>query len=172
MPTDLAKGAGGIFQSRGVTVHKVEAALEKVRGGRKVDSPNPEATYEALDKYARDLTKEAEAGKLDPVIGRDAEIRRVTQVLSRRRKNNPVLIGDPGVGKTAIAEGLAVRIASPTDARLESPTKTPNGGRHDRGRFLEAGSTFSIRAVLLDTSLFQARALCNAPAPLNSFQRF
>ena len=81
-----------------------------MRGTRKVETQNPEDTFEALSKYSRDLTKDAEAGKLDPVIGRDAEIRRVTQVLSRRRKNNPVLIGDPGVGKTAIAEGLAVRI--------------------------------------------------------------
>ena len=109
-PTELGKGAGGVFQSRGLTAPKVEAALEKVRGDRTVDSATPEDTFDALKKYARDLTADAEAGKLDPVIGRDAEIRRVTQVLSRRRKNNPVLIGDPGVGKTAIAEGLAVRI--------------------------------------------------------------
>jgi ATP-dependent Clp protease ATP-binding subunit ClpB len=108
--TDLRESAGGLFASRGVTSTKVEAALEKVRGTRKVETQNPEDTFEALSKYSRDLTKDAEAGKLDPVIGRDAEIRRVTQVLSRRRKNNPVLIGDPGVGKTAIAEGLAVRI--------------------------------------------------------------
>ena len=108
--TDLRESAGGLFASRGITSTKVEAALEKVRGTRKVETQNPEDTFEALSKYSRDLTKDAEAGKLDPVIGRDAEIRRVTQVLSRRRKNNPVLIGDPGVGKTAIAEGLAVRI--------------------------------------------------------------
>src|SRR5262249_10216967 len=88
------------------------AALAEVRGDKRVTSPDPEATFEALKKYARDLTAEAQAGKLDPVIGRDAEIRRVMQVLSRRRKNNPVLIGDPGVGKTAIAEGLANRIVA------------------------------------------------------------
>ena len=85
-------------------------ALQSVRGGQRVTSLNPEATYQALEKYGRDLTQEARAGKLDPVIGRDEEIRRTIQVLSRRTKNNPVLIGEPGVGKTAIAEGLAQRI--------------------------------------------------------------
>jgi ATP-dependent Clp protease ATP-binding subunit ClpB len=86
------------------------AALQGVRGGQRVTTPNPEATYQALEKYGRDLTAEARAGKLDPVIGRDEEIRRTIQVLSRRTKNNPVLIGEPGVGKTAIVEGLAQRI--------------------------------------------------------------
>jgi ATP-dependent Clp protease ATP-binding subunit ClpB len=85
-------------------------ALQSVRGGQRVTSQNPEGTYAALEKYGRDLTAEARAGKLDPVVGRDEEIRRVIQVLSRRTKNNPVLIGEPGVGKTAIAEGLAQRI--------------------------------------------------------------
>ncbi|MEA2608243.1 MAG: ATP-dependent Clp protease ATP-binding subunit ClpB, partial [Chloroflexota bacterium] len=85
-------------------------ALQSVRGGQRVTSPNPEGTYAALEKYGRDLTAEARAGKLDPVIGRDDEVRRVIQVLSRRTKNNPVLIGEPGVGKTAIVEGLAQRI--------------------------------------------------------------
>jgi ATP-dependent Clp protease ATP-binding subunit ClpB len=85
-------------------------ALRDVRGSQRITSPNPEATYEALEKYGRDLTKMAANGKLDPVIGRDEEIRRVVQVLSRRTKNNPVLIGEPGVGKTAIVEGLAQRI--------------------------------------------------------------
>jgi ATP-dependent Clp protease ATP-binding subunit ClpB len=85
-------------------------ALQSVRGGQRVTSPNPEGTYQALDKYGRDLTAEARAGRLDPVIGRDDEVRRVMQVLSRRTKNNPVLIGEPGVGKTAIVEGLAQRI--------------------------------------------------------------
>src|SRR6476469_3014634 len=85
-------------------------ALQSVRGGQRVTSQNPESTYAALEKYGRDLTVEARAGKLDPVIGRDDEVRRVIQVLSRRTKNNPVLIGEPGVGKTAIAEGLAQRI--------------------------------------------------------------
>jgi len=89
---------------------KLEAAIKAVRGSQKVTDPTPEARYEALTKYGRDLTEQAKVGKLDPVIGRDDEIRRVIQVLSRRSKNNPVLIGEPGVGKTAIAEGLAQRI--------------------------------------------------------------
>src|ERR671919_452130 len=87
-------------------------AVSEVRGPHRVTSPNPEDTFGALEKYGRDLTAEAESGKLDPVIGRDEEIRRIIQVLSRRTKNNPVLIGDPGVGKTAIVEGLAQRIVS------------------------------------------------------------
>jgi ATP-dependent Clp protease ATP-binding subunit ClpB len=100
----------GLFAARDLSPEKIEAALTEVRGNRRVTTPEPEATFEALEKYARDLTAEAEKGKLDPVIGRDDEIRRATQVLARRRKNNPVLLGDPGVGKTAIVEGLALRI--------------------------------------------------------------
>src|SRR5215471_690213 len=88
------------------------AKIKEVRGGQRVTSQDPEGTYQALEKYGRDLTALAETGKLDPVIGRDEEIRRVVQVLSRRTKNNPVLIGDPGVGKTAIVEGLAQRIVA------------------------------------------------------------
>ncbi len=99
-----------MFRDAGVTRDSLMQALQKVRGGQRVTSPNPEATYQALEKYGRDLTKLAAQGKLDPVIGRDEEIRRVIQVLSRRTKNNPVLIGEPGVGKTAIVEGLAQRI--------------------------------------------------------------
>ena len=94
----------------GVTRERLMQALREVRGNQRVTSQNPEVTYEALERYGRDLTKLASAGKLDPVIGRDEEIRRVIQVLSRRTKNNPVLIGEPGVGKTAIVEGLALRI--------------------------------------------------------------
>jgi len=94
----------------GVTRDRLMKALREVRGSQRVTTKNPEVTYEALEKYGRDLTKSAAAGKLDPVIGRDEEIRRVIQVLSRRTKNNPVLIGDPGVGKTAIVEGLAQRV--------------------------------------------------------------
>ncbi len=91
---------------------QLEAKIKTVRGGQRVTSQDPEETYQALEKFGRDLTASAEDGKLDPVIGRDEEIRRVIQVLSRRTKNNPVLIGDPGVGKTAIAEGLAQRIVA------------------------------------------------------------
>ncbi len=94
----------------GLDVAAVEAAIPPLRGGRTVDSENPEGTFDALAKYGTDLTARAREGKLDPVIGRDAEIRRVVQVLSRRTKNNPVLIGEPGVGKTAVVEGLAQRI--------------------------------------------------------------
>src|SRR5881392_3057917 len=91
---------------------QLEAKIKHVRGGQRVTSQDPEETYQALEKFGRDLTQAAEDGKLDPVIGRDEEIRRVIQVLSRRTKNNPVLIGDPGVGKTAIVEGLAQRIVA------------------------------------------------------------
>lgn len=101
---------GKLFKTFGVTRDKFLAALTGVRGHQRVVSANPEATYEALERYGRDLVKEAQRGKLDPVIGRDSEIRRVVRILSRKTKNNPVLIGEPGVGKTAIVEGLAQRI--------------------------------------------------------------
>ncbi len=99
-----------LLERSGAGREAILGALQTVRGGQRVTSANPEGTYQALEKYGRDLTAEARAGGLDPVIGRDEEIRRVIQVLSRRTKNNPVLIGEPGVGKTAIAEGLAQRI--------------------------------------------------------------
>ena len=99
-----------VFKDLGLTRDRMMRVLQEVRGSQRVTSQNPESTYEALEKYGRDLTKAAEQNKLDPVIGRDEEIRRVIQVLSRRTKNNPVLIGEPGVGKTAIVEGLAQRI--------------------------------------------------------------
>ncbi len=99
-----------IFRSLNATSEDLETAIKNVRGKQKVTDQNPESRYEALEKFGRDLTEQAKAGKLDPVIGRDDEIRRVIQVLSRRSKNNPVLIGEPGVGKTAIAEALAQRI--------------------------------------------------------------
>ncbi|MBV8345331.1 MAG: AAA family ATPase, partial [Candidatus Eremiobacteraeota bacterium] len=101
---------GRIFREAGLTKDKLLAALRDVRGNQRVTTKDPEGTYKSLERYGRDLTLEAERGKLDPVIGRDEEIRRIVQVLSRRTKNNPVLIGDPGVGKTAIVEGLAQRI--------------------------------------------------------------
>jgi ATP-dependent Clp protease ATP-binding subunit ClpB len=99
-----------LLERHGASREAILGALQSVRGGQRVTSQTPESTYAALEKYGRDLTAEARAGKLDPVIGRDDEIRRTIQVLSRRTKNNPVLIGEPGVGKTAIAEGLAQRI--------------------------------------------------------------
>ena len=101
---------GGIFKKLGLSKDKLLGALQQVRGHQRVTSQDPEGTYQSLEKYGRDLTKLAGQGKLDPVIGRDEEIRRVVQILSRRTKNNPVLIGEPGVGKTAIVEGLAIRI--------------------------------------------------------------
>jgi ATP-dependent Clp protease ATP-binding subunit ClpB len=110
----LEKGteAGKILANAGVTPQNVNAAIESLRKGRTADSASAENAYDALKKYSRDLTQAARDGKLDPVIGRDEEIRRTIQVLSRRTKNNPVLIGEPGVGKTAIVEGLALRIVN------------------------------------------------------------
>ncbi|WP_338669961.1 ATP-dependent chaperone ClpB [Pseudodesulfovibrio methanolicus] len=105
-----SSGVGRVNKQFGLDKNKVLTALEEVRGKQRVTSDNPEATYESLKKYGRDLVEEARSGKLDPVIGRDSEIRRVIRILSRRTKNNPVLIGEAGVGKTAIAEGLAQRI--------------------------------------------------------------
>jgi ATP-dependent Clp protease ATP-binding subunit ClpB len=99
-----------ILEQHRITRDAILQAMTAVRGSQRVTSQNPEATYEALSRYGRDLTELARKGKLDPVIGRDDEIRRVIQVLSRRTKNNPVLIGEPGVGKTAVVEGLAQRI--------------------------------------------------------------
>ncbi len=107
---DRDGGAGRALAAAGVTADAIYKALVDVRGTQRVTDPNPEEKYQALQRYSRDLTEAARKGKLDPVIGRDEEIRRVVQVLSRRTKNNPVLIGEPGVGKTAIVEGLAQRI--------------------------------------------------------------
>jgi ATP-dependent Clp protease ATP-binding subunit ClpB len=111
----LAMGNGPLakaLQQAGATPEALTDALKQLRGGTRVTTPNPESTFQALEKYGVDLTRLAMDGKLDPVIGRDAEIRRVVQVLSRRTKNNPVLIGEPGVGKTAVVEGLAQRIVA------------------------------------------------------------
>jgi len=105
-------GASHVLAQNGVTPNGIYKALVEVRGSQRVTDPNPEEKYQALQRYSRDLTELARKGKLDPVIGRDEEIRRVIQVLSRRTKNNPVLIGEPGVGKTAIVEGLALRIVT------------------------------------------------------------
>jgi ATP-dependent Clp protease ATP-binding subunit ClpB len=112
MAQDKAGAAGRLLAANGVTAENIYRALVEVRGTQRVTDQNPEEKYQALQRYSRDLTELARKGKLDPVIGRDEEIRRVIQVLSRRTKNNPVLIGEPGVGKTAIVEGLAQRIVA------------------------------------------------------------
>jgi ATP-dependent Clp protease ATP-binding subunit ClpB len=109
---DSKSAIGPLVKEHGLTRKSLEAAIDAVRGGQKVDSAESEGQREALKKYTLDLTERARLGKLDPVIGRDDEIRRAIQVLQRRTKNNPVLIGEPGVGKTAIVEGLAQRIVN------------------------------------------------------------
>ena len=103
---DYKSEAGQLLVRAGVTSDKILKALTDVRGAHRITDPDPESKYQALERYGRDLTQAARQNKLDPVIGRDEEIRRVVQVLARRTKNNPVLIGEPGVGKTAIVEGL------------------------------------------------------------------
>lgn len=122
---------GGVFKKIGLSKDKLLGALQQVRGHQRVSSQDPEGTYQSLEKYGRDLTKFASQGKLDPVIGRDDEIRRVVQILSRRTKNNPVLIGEPGVGKTAIVEGLAIRIVK---------GDVPEGLKHKRVVVLDMGA--------------------------------
>ena len=122
---------GDILRQNGVSKDKLEKAIEKVRGGEKVTDAGAEENRQALSKYTIDLTERAEQGKLDPVIGRDEEIRRTIQVLQRRTKNNPVLIGEPGVGKTAIAEGLAQRIIN---------GEVPEGLKHKRVLSLDMGA--------------------------------
>ncbi len=123
--------AGAALKTAQVTAPALEAAISALRGGRNADSASAENAYDAMKKYARDLTEAARSGKLDPVIGRDEEIRRTIQILARRTKNNPALIGEPGVGKTAIAEGLALRIAN---------GDVPESLRHRRLMALDMGS--------------------------------
>jgi ATP-dependent Clp protease ATP-binding subunit ClpB len=160
----VAEGGGEaqqLLDRGGANKEAILRALAGVRGSQRVTSPNPESTYQSLEKYGRDLTAEARAGKLDPVIGRDDEIRRVIQVLSRRTKNNPVLIGEPGVGKTAIAEGLALRIVNgdcPTSMRQSRIVALDVGsllaGAKFRGEFEER-----FKAVLREVTSSEGRII-------------
>ena len=152
---------GGVFKKLGMTKERLLSALQQVRGHQRVTSQDPEGTYQSLEKYGRDLTKLAGQGKLDPVIGRDEEIRRVIQILSRRTKNNPVLIGEPGVGKTAIVEGLAIRIVK---------GDVPEGLKHKRVVVLDMGALVAgakfrgefeerLKAVLKEIQASQGQVL-------------
>ncbi|HEV8472813.1 MAG TPA: Clp protease N-terminal domain-containing protein, partial [Methylomirabilota bacterium] len=159
---DRQGDAGRALAAAGVTLDAIRRALLEIRGTQRVTDPNPEDKYQALQRYAKDLTDAARRGKLDPVIGRDEEIRRVIQVLSRRTKNNPVLIGEPGVGKTAIVEGLAQRIVA---------GDVPEGLRDKRLVALDIGAMVAgskyrgefedrLKAVLKEITESEGRIIC------------
>ncbi len=161
LATGTDTGAGRLLREHGVTRERFLDVLTQVRGSQRVTSSNPETAYEALEKYGRDLVTEARLGRLDPVIGRDSEIRRVIQILSRKTKNNPVLVGDPGVGKTAIVEGLAQRIVRrdvPEGLRDKTVFALDMGslvaGAKYRGEFEER-----LQAVLSEVKAAEGRIL-------------
>ena len=144
--TKVPRKAQNLLQLNGVRENDLLAAMKELRGSARVTDQHPEEKFQALQRYGIDLVEKAEQGKLDPVIGRDQEIRRVIQVLSRRTKNNPVLIGEPGVGKTAIVEGLALRIVQGRCA-AEPQEQAGRGARHGRTRLPGPSTAASSRTA-------------------------